>query len=197
MSKKGEKPVLWGNAQNDSVQLHEADDYAWDNFTPGYVPGYDEVVKANEVANNRSLSQTAREKLYTQLRAQPRALPVEFHWVRVAGIDGGRSYNASVDLATWRRQGYRPATMQVLEEHGFKMPPTAHEEADGTIRREDVALWYVDAERARRNKIEQARFNADFHAVRNVETGNSEVPFFEVAGEEAHRGKTLTELKDT
>jgi hypothetical protein len=192
-----EKPVLWGNNTTDSAQIHEEDNYAWEHFTPGYTPGYSEVVKVNQLAQSTVLTTAQKEKLYKELRARPRELPMRLKWVRVSGPDGGRSYNANVDLATWRRLGYRPCTIDVLTNAGMKVPPTAHVETDGTIRREDVALWYVDAARARRNEIEQARINADFHSMRPIETGNSEVPVIDVEDHASHRQKTLTEIKDT
>lgn len=196
MANEKKKPLLWAQETSDSEQLHEADAYAWENFTPGWVPGYDEVVKANTIAGNPTLSRQMKEHYYKQLGTGPRALPGRLKWVRVAGVDGARSYNASVDLAEWRRQGYRPATLAVLEEAGMRLPPTAYVDVDGTIRREDTALWFVDEARAQANDRKRDQYNAEFHSIRARETGNSEVPFIEVEDAASYRQQTLQSVKE-
>ena len=191
------KPVLWGNETPESVRAHTADDFAWENFTPSWVPGFDEFQKANEIAACRTMSRSAKERIYSQLGAGPKKLAIFPKWVRVTSPDGGRSYNANIDLTSWRRLGYRPATVEILEAAGMRLPDTAYVDADGTIRCEDTALWYVDAERHERNRRERARFNAEFHAFKDIETGDPESPFIEVEEHEHHKQLTLAQVKDT
>lgn len=191
------KPTLWGDATTSNERAHLADGFAYEHMTPSWVPGYDEFIKANEIEGNRTLSRTMKDKLLRDLGARPKKLAIHPTWVRVSAPDGGRSYNASVDLGSWRRLGYRPATLEVLETAGMSLPPTAYVDADGTIRREDTALWYVDAERHAANEAAQARFNADFHALKPAETGNPESPYIEVAEHASHRNLTLSQIKET
>jgi hypothetical protein len=192
-----EKPTLWGSPVTENDRNHAADEYAWEHFTPAWVPGYDEYIKANEIEGNRMLSRAMKDKLLKDLGVRPKKLPIRVTWVRVAAPDGGRSYNASIDLAAWRRQGYRPATLEILHAAGMQLPPTAYVDSDGTIRREDVALWFVDEERAAANDRSQARYNAEFHALKPAATGNPESPYINVEEHSSHRQLTLSEIKET
>lgn len=192
-----EKPTLWGDTVTENERNHYLDEFAWTHFTPGWVPGYDEYVKANEIEGNRTLTRAAKDKLLKDLGVQPKKLPIRVTWVRVAAPDGGRSYNAQIDLASWRRRGYRPANLAILEAAGMKLPPTAFVDADGTIRREDTALWFVDEERAAAYDRAKARSDAEFHAVKGAETGNPEVPFINVEEHASHRQLTLSQIKET
>lgn len=190
------KPVLFGQTTSDTEQFHEGDSLAWENFTPSWVPGYDEHVKANTIEGNRHLSRSQKDTLLQQLGAAPKQLTARVAWVRARGVDGGRSYNASIDQSGWRRKGYRPATTADLEQHGFQLPPTAHVDVDGTIRREDCDLWIVDESRARAFDRMHAEYNAQFHALGPIDTRDSDVPYIGVEAEERRNAIDLTELKE-
>jgi hypothetical protein len=191
-----DKPLLWGANTSVNVQEHEANEFAYEHFSPAWVPGYDEHLKANEIAQNPLLTQAQKEHLFSVIGAGPKKLPIRVAWVRVTAPDGGRSYNANVDLSSWRRRGYRPANVETLTAAGMRVPDTAWIDSDGTIRREDTALWFVDEERAARGDRERDRFNAEFHALKAAPTGNAEVPYIEVEEQAQHRQLTLSEIKE-
>lgn len=170
------KPLLFGVQTNDSEVKHFADEYAYENFDPSYVPGYGEQQKANDIATSQQLTTAQKAAYYQRYGKQPGQMPAELMWVRVSGVNGAHSTNAAITATEYRRKGYRQATVADLEKHGWGMPPTAHVEADGSIRREDVALWIVDGERARYNAAEQAAINAEFHALKPSEGHGTSTP---------------------
>lgn len=191
-----EKPLVFAGSTTDSQQLHEGDEFAWEHFTPAWVPGYDEHVKANEIARNPRLTRGQKEKLLQDLGAAPKELSARVAWVRARGADGGRSYNASIDQASWRRKGYRPATVEDLAQHQLVLPPTAHVDTDGTIRRVDCDLWIVDESKARAFDRMHAQMNADFHSLKAAETQDGEVPYIDVLEEERRNAIDLTSLQE-
>ena len=142
---------------------------------PGWIPGYSEQVRANEldsidptirnfttarefkVADGTQL----REHYFKMLGKTPTPLPVRMKWVRVAGMDGTENTNVRTDMAVYKRDGYKFATAEVLAAHGYDVPPVAEVGADGLIRRGDVALMYVDADRAQVIDARKARERAE------------------------------------
>lgn len=190
------KPLLFGTTKSDTETFHESNAYAWEHMSPGWVPGYDEHIKANAIAANPHLSRARKEQMLADLGAAPKQLSARVAWVRTRGVDGSRSYNASIDQSAWRRKGYRPASLDDLTAAGFSIPDTAHLEADGSVRREDCDLWIVDESRARAFDKAQAEFNADFHAFRPAETRDSDVPYIDVLEEHRESITDLSTLQD-
>lgn len=156
-TKKSEpgKPAIFANYEPDPVNTfdprgYEVDDTSW-------IPGYSEIVRANEIAaaddltwniQHRETGITKRQ-MYEVIGAQPRELPVEFRWLRVVGINGGNSPNADKERAAFTKRGYRTVTRAELERWGLGLPPHAFEDGSGMIRRDDVALFVVDGRRER------------------------------------------------
>ena len=150
--KKMEKPLIF--ADDDATR------FSPDNVRhadPSRIPGYSEVVQANDVAKADELrfrtqhaGKLKQEDVYKSIGADPKALDVEYQWLRITGPGGGDSYTANVELDKAVQQGFRKANRSVLEHFGHGFPPAAHEEADGTIRRMDVALYYRSGEVARK-----------------------------------------------
>lgn len=126
---------------------------------PNYIPGYteNEVAQSLAQAEYGSMAYQQREHQFRRLGIdQVRENPIHIKPVRVSGLDGRMNENVLLDQMQYRKDGYRPMTRADLEAHGIAMPPLYHEAPDGTIRRGDVALWFVDAQRAkeiRANKI--------------------------------------------
>lgn len=155
------KPVILPDYTKDT-EREEALDFdpsIFDQSDPSWIPGYSEIVQANDIEaaddltfrNQHSSTNITKEYLYSNIiKAHPRKLPVVFRWLRVAGPNGLNSYNADRDRMDYTKRGYRLAKQEDLTGNGFGLPPAAHVEADGTIRRDDVALFVVDgrAERA-------------------------------------------------
>jgi hypothetical protein len=155
------KPVILHDYTEDAEREEalQFDPRVFDNADPSYIPGYSEIVQANDIekandlvfANQHEGTGITKEYVYTKiLKTHPRKLPVIFRWLRVAAPNGTNSYNADRDRMDYTKRGYRIASVEDLDRHGFGRPPAAHVEADGTIRRDDVALFVVDggAERA-------------------------------------------------
>lgn len=160
------KPILWGTATTDTEAVAGIEGtFLYEERDPSYVPGHGEIVMANDIAKG-DLPESEKQKYYARFGASPQQLPADLCWVRTTGINGARSYTADVSAAEYRRLGYRPCKVEDLESLGWGIPPTAHVEADGTIRREDTALWIIDGARARALEQYRARVNAEFHAVR-------------------------------
>ena len=154
------KPLVLPQDLPDTIRASMADAFLWEERTPDYVPGHAELVMANEISANRRLSTEEKEKHFQRLGTRGGPLPAELGWVRILGVNGGYSASASIDAAEWKRKGYKPAREEDLKRLGWKLPPAAHVEPDGTIRREDTALWIVDGDLARlheRRRLEAAR----------------------------------------
>lgn len=155
MSKKNEagKPAIFANYEADPVQAFDPRGYEIDDAS--WIPGYSEIVRANEIAAaddhvwNTQHYETGitKKQMYQVIGADPRPLPVVFRWLRVVGINGGNSPNADRDRRPFTDRGYRPVRKEDLEQWGIGFPPTAHVDASGMIRRDDVALFVVDGRR--------------------------------------------------
>lgn len=128
---------------------------------PSYVPGYSEIVQANDIdasddvtflTAHKDAKEGSRKKedWYKKIGAHPQKLPVELSWQRTSGINGERSYTADKQMADAQDEGWSTITRQELEDLGYGMPPSAHVDADGLIRRRDTALCVRDGEVARR-----------------------------------------------
>jgi len=169
------KPLLFGDKQGDTERAAMSNPFLGDALDPGAVPGYSEKVRANDVAAGR-LTASQREAALKAIGAEPGKLPVRLAWVRAAGLDGNVNGNVLVAASEFQRQGYRPATKEDLEAHGYTLPPSAHIAADGTIRREDVALWITDGAHAEQLDRWRKEMLDDFHAIKPSEGADTGTP---------------------
>lgn len=74
-----------------------------------------------------------------------------FIWARTQNISGQDSFT---DMMEYTMKGYLPVTEEVLARYGYGVPPSATKMPDGTYRRQDTALFYVDAETADMNRAD-------------------------------------------
>jgi len=136
------KPLMVGDAIFDAerIESYRNVEASWDR---SYVPGYGEKRRENEL----------------RVRSGKKAIPMpRLQWLRVSRL--GNEDVDRKDMLEWALLGYRFVNEEDLESLGFEMPPTAHVDAGGLIRREDLALAFVDAEQAARNAERQAAINA-------------------------------------
>jgi hypothetical protein len=152
-----EKPFIFPDAQSDLERFNEINiDAVSGGFDSSYIPGYSEIVKANEIAasNDLEFAQAHKDAVsgartkddwYKIIGARPQKLPVYFKWLRVTSVSGDRSYNADVEVAQHQRRGWRLATDDDLGSHGWGLPPAGILGADRYIRRLDTALFVIDA----------------------------------------------------
>jgi hypothetical protein len=136
---------------------------------PGRIEGYSEIVRANDLAKADDYKfreihgGKTKEDVYKVIGASPRELDCEFGWLPISGGAGGSmSQAASQQLDHYMsREGFVLANEADLTSRGFRLPPTAHIAADGTIRRgSDVALYIRSGEVARKWE----RYKADLAA---------------------------------
>ena len=132
------KPLLFGDTTLDADRIEEirALDYVWDR---SYVPGYGELRRENEHRVKRG--------------EKPLPCP-RLQWIRLNQLDGREVGDR--DMLEWAMNGYRFMDQTELEQFGFRLPPTGYVDAQGRIRREDLALAFVDEEQARKNKERRA-----------------------------------------
>jgi hypothetical protein len=157
------KPLLFGNEETtiDEAAGKLEDGEIRDFYDPSSVPGHAEQVMANEIESSEAMSASVKEGYYRRFGTGPTDLEADFRWVRTQGPDGKRSYNADVAAMQYRRDGYRPATVEDLNRLGFGMPVAAQILPDGSIQREDTALFIVDGDRARKNEAERLQRNRE------------------------------------
>ena len=156
-----EKPVLFSDTRTDAEKFDPRQHRG--TLDPTRIPGYAEIVQANDIAKaddlifrEQNLGRT-KEDLYRQIGAQPQELPVEFKWLRVSGPGGGESHNALRELDGYRTQeGFRPVantdfdTGERFERLGYGFPSTGRKAEDGLIHwGPDVALFVREGEVAR------------------------------------------------
>jgi hypothetical protein len=141
---------------------------------PSYIPGYSEIIRARDIAKGETyinakgqrigLTETEKEVEYRKIGAGPVETPYEFTWQAVSGP--GNEPNPHVGRARMfaEMEGWKLITVKskqdFIEKFGenianFGWPPAADLDADGTIRRGDVALAFVDNRRAK--AIERAK----------------------------------------
>lgn len=152
------KPLLWDTELVDDtiadLDTISANDYARAAEDPNWIPGYSEHVRANALAKAEYGSMAYQQRRYQMQQlgvGELKPLPIEITTVRIATLDGKTNDNISLDMARYRADGYQFVTPAVLERYGMRMPPLYSIAADGTIRRGDSALMYVDAQRAKLN----------------------------------------------
>ena len=159
------KPFLVPDATNDVERASETNPWIRQSHDPSYIPGYSEQVQANDLATgddlefrqrHRHLGNDPKAHFYRLIGAEPKPLAVEFAWLRVNDPGGNRSYNADVDLMEYTSDGYIPATVETLTKYGYGFPPAGHKAPDGTIRRLDTMLYFIDGSKARVLKAERS-----------------------------------------
>lgn len=164
MADKKSKPVILTDydrqAMDDVEALIARNRQMEDDFDPYYIPGYTEVLKANEIKaaddftwmERHRETHLTKEKVLKTIGAEPRTLPVYFKPLRVQSADGAASSTVLSDMRPYAKWGYRPAIWPAdFEQHGFGQPPGFVVRPDGTLHRDDLQLFVVDgrAERAR------------------------------------------------
>jgi hypothetical protein len=153
------KPLLFGDATLDAARIEEmrAIEGQWDR---SYVPGYGEARRKNEWL----------------IRDGKKPIPMDrLQWVRVGHVDGREVGDR--DMLDWALNGYQFITKQELTDRGWGMPPTAYVDSQGRIRREDLALAFVDAKQAAKNRERQEAIDAEFMEgrVQSASPENSEI----------------------
>lgn len=180
MADKKNKPLLFSpDTADETERAVNAMDMSRVAENPNWIPGYSEYVIANELskAEYGSMSYQQRALRYRDLGVDgPKELPVHIKGLRVAGLDGATNDNVAIDLAQYQADGYRPMRVEDLERYGMKMPPLYHVAADGTIRRGDVALHFVDAEGAKRVRDRKDAETKDRETGSNTVGATSGVP---------------------
>lgn len=140
------KPLMFGDATFDAQRLDSIRELET-NWDHSYVPGYSEARRDNEL----------------RVRDGAKALPMpKLQWVRVGHVDATAVGNK--DMLQWALMGYEFASVEDLKRFGYTMPPTAHIDAAGRIRREDVALAFVSHEQHIKNVARQKSVNDAFHS---------------------------------
>lgn len=157
-------------------KMQPGEDYEWTDHDSSYIPGYSEVVKANDLDMSKRIPQSEKEKYFKRFGTGPRKLPFEFVYLRMTNAAGGKSHSAAVDRMVYQQAGYSICTkddyMELMEQYPEILKGTPWEagsailEADGTIRRLDSALFVVMTDNPRykawqrRRAEENARFSA-------------------------------------
>lgn len=168
-----EKPFLHGADYAAELDRQISREETMSN-DPGWIPGYSEQVRVNELARidieQRNFTtareikskdgKQLREHYYAMYGVEPRTLPVRFKWVRVADSKGEQNENVRRDLQTYLDEGWTFASKEVLATHGYGTRESWNI-VDGTIRRGDVALMFVDADRAAMIDARRAREKAE------------------------------------
>jgi hypothetical protein len=181
---KKQKPLLFADDTYDPSQF---DPDLWEQRAadPGRIPGYSEVVQANDIAqaddflfqqrqrefglgDNRFWN---KEKVYELIGARPRELEIDFAWLPISGPGGGA---LSPDQARMldhymNKEGYRLVTVEnrddFRKQFGYDFPPTARVEADGSIRRGvDLALYARPGDVARKWERKRRQLAAEADA---------------------------------
>jgi len=170
------KPVLFPEDLEANPDARFDPEY-WEGRTsdPSWIHGYSEVVQANDIAQADDLDfQNAmreaggkikkKEDAYKLIGAKPQKLPVEFKWLPISGPSGeGMSPDQRRQLDQYEnREGFTPATEDVLEKYGYKLSRSAWVGEDGKIRRgPDVGLYYRSGEVARKWSAHKQRRAAE------------------------------------
>jgi len=150
------KPLLFAESRTDAEKFDPRRHRG--TLDPSRVPGYSEIVQANDIAKAdplifRDRNGITQEDAYALVGAQPQELEVEFMWLPVSGAAGAPSDAQARALDRYENQeGFRLCTVEFLKSQPWfqGMPPLGRVAEDGTIRRgPDVALFWRPGEVAR------------------------------------------------
>ena len=110
-----------------------------------------DIAKADDLWFREKNNGLTKEDVYRQIGAKPQKLPVEFAWLPISGTAGAPSSHQARVLDRYvNAEGFRLATDEDLERHGYGFPPAGRVAEDGTIRRgSDTALYVRSGEVAR------------------------------------------------
>lgn len=131
-----------------------------------YIPGYTEQVQANDIASGtefasrgeiHGMDESEKRKYYERFGTEPQPLPYRLKPVRTSTADGeGENITISQNLQNFKRRGWRPAKAEDFAEDGkfgrlgWEKPPGFEAQPDGTLRRWDTTLFYIEGEQYRR-----------------------------------------------
>ena len=179
-----QKPVILNDYRkefDDEIEeLIERNRQLEDDFDPMFIDGWTQVKKANAIAavddllwaeQHRSTG-LKKEDVYTTIGARPQPVPLEFQAIRVRAMDGTTNANISRDKAEYDRWKYEPAKWpDHFQPHGYGQPLGYTVHADGTLHRDDLQLFVVDARAARAREASIARRVAELENSPNTEQG--------------------------
>ena len=140
VDKTPRKPLIFAENPFDTERMDDVEnrDANWD---ASYVPGYSEAKAHNETLAGKG----------------KKAVPIpRLQWIRISNT-AGRDLAATNDLQllNYLKLGYCAMGLADLERYNYKMPPTSTVTAEGLIRRGDQALFFIDEQRAERNRNRQ------------------------------------------
>ena len=139
------KPLLFADNPLNDARVSGSEGLG--SMDASFVPGYSNVRQNNDLRRAKG-----QKPLPQNARAQ---------WVRVTRKSGEYVSTSDEGMMEWMRLGYVACGLDDLKRLGWSMPPTAQVGEDGLIRRGDLALFYVDAERAEENRAEQRGTNVE------------------------------------
>lgn len=143
------KPLIFGKSALDDDRL-DGFEKALGRYGVTYVPGYSEMKAENEL----------------RIKDGNAPIPIpRLQWVRIKRPNAG-DYVVETDegMVEFVRLGYRAMGVEDLDRYGYGWPPAAGSKpnSDGLICIGDLALFYVDADTAKRNRrIRQAELKEE------------------------------------
>lgn len=185
MANASEKPVLFADERSDVERFDPSLHRGY--LDPSRVPGYAEIVQANDIARAdplrfRDANKMTQEDVYRKLGAQPQKLPVEYAWLPVSGAGGAPSQAQTRIMDRYTNQeGFRIARWpEDFEPYGFtEFPPLGRLAEDQSIRRgADTALFVRSGEVARKWEAFKIMEQAEAEG-RKVNAGNAPGAFYE------------------
>ena len=162
------KPLIWGQPTENEFKGN-VPRRVRSRIGADYIPGYSEIVMANDLAKSAVIPEHIKEKYYkVDFGTGPQELPFIFAWVRVVGPTGDVSASANQDAFEFKQKGWREVKLmsnkqaEFTEIYGYGFPPAAHIAGDRTIRHRDAALFVVDKKTAENLETERIAENARF-----------------------------------
>jgi hypothetical protein len=147
------KPLILADDTPSVMKRPYNDEHLWEDHDSSYIPGYAEVVKANDLDTSITLSAKDKEPYFKRWGTGPRKLPFMFVFLRMTNAAGGVSHSAAIDRMAYQQAGFNICTkddyLALMEQYPEILTGTPWEagsavlEPDGTIRRLDSALFVV------------------------------------------------------
>lgn len=173
MAKKT-KPVVFGDETSEPgtryTEKMSERDVRQTQKLGSYIPGYTEQQEANDLSKAKQfasggeihgLSDADKKDYYERFGTDPEPLPYAFKAVRTSDHRGEENITVTQNVWNFRRQGWVPAKADDFKEGGkfhklgWEMPPGFRETPDGTLRRMDTTLYYIEGEKYRRIEAEK------------------------------------------